>query len=256
MKDRRLLAYSAAFKAGSYLGRSLKRGIKAAAQEKFDLDLVSEADKKAEKIIVSEIRLHFPKDGILSEESKETESKTRYRWIIDPLDGTHNFLAGFKEFGTLLALEEEGKVILVICHFPLLREYFIAVKGRGAYCNGKKLKVSQVEEFRGQMFCSDGILRKKPKEILGDIERFCGAGCRLRVYGSSPYAFTRVALGQALIATNRLGKPWDIAAAALLVEEAGGKVTDEKGNPWSIDSENLLATNGLVHYQALKLFNS
>ena len=104
------------------------------------------------------------------------------------------------------------------------------------------------------MFCSDGILRKKPKEILGDIERFCGAGCRLRVYGSSPYAFTRVALGQALIATNRLGKPWDIAATALLAEEAGGKVTDEKGDPWSIDSENLLATNGLAHNKALALF--
>ena len=103
------------------------------------------------------------------------------------------------------------------------------------------------------MFCSDGILRKKPKEILKDIERFCGVGCRLRVYGSSPYSFTRVAMGQAVVATNRLGKSWDIAAPTLLVEEAGGKVTDEKGNPWRLDSECLIAANGLLHEKSLAL---
>lgn len=252
MEKRKSLAYSAAFKAGAYLLQTLGKVVE--IKEKSHLDLFSEADKEAEKIIVSEIRLHFPKDGILSEESPEVEAKTKYRWIIDPLDGTHNFLVGLKEFGTLLALEEKGKIVFGICYFPMLREMFVAEKGKGAFCNRRRLKVSSIKELRGQMFCSDGIVRKKPKEILRDIEGFCAAGCRLRVYGSAPFAFTRVALGQAVVATNRLGVPWDIAAPALLVEESGGKVTDEKDSPWRIDSENLIATNDILHNQALALF--
>jgi myo-inositol-1(or 4)-monophosphatase len=256
--ERKFLAYSAAIKTGWLLLSIFEKRGEIAFREKSDLDFVSEADKEAEKSIIAEIKMRFPKDGILSEESEETKGATNYRWIIDPLDGTHNFLAGLKEWGTFLALEKEGRMIYGICCFPAIGrppgEILTAEKGKGAFINGKKIEVSKADDLRGQMFCSDGILRKKPKEILGDIEKFCANECRLRVYGSSPYSFTRVALGQALIATNRSGKPWDIAAPALIVEEAGGKVTDEKGNPWSIDSENLIATNGLVHDKALLLF--
>ncbi len=255
MKSRKELAYSMVIKAGWYLLCMLEKGIKQEnIQEKGYLDFVSEADKEANKILISEINLYFPKDGILSEESPETGKKTIYRWIIDPLDGTHNYLVGFKEWGVLLSLEKKGKIIYGICYFPALKEIFIAEKGCGAFLNGEKIKVSDATDLRGQMFYSDGILRKKPREILRDIERFCAVGCRLRVPGSSPYSFTRVALGQAVIATNRFGKPWDIAAPALLVEEAGGKITDEKGNPWSVNSKNLIATNGILHEQALQLF--
>jgi len=255
-RERKFLAYSVAIKTGWLLLSIFEKRREIAFREKSDLDFVSEADKEAEKSIIAEIKMHFPKDGILSEESEEVKGATNYRWIIDPLDGTHNFLAGFKEWGILLALEKKGEIVYGICFFPALDETFVAGKGKGAFINGKKIEVSKADDLRGQMFCSDGILRKKLKGILSDIEKFCAAGCRLRVYGSSPYSFIRVALGQALIATNRLAKPWDIAAPALIVEEAGGKVTDEKGNPWSIDSENLIATNGLVHKQALKIFNS
>lgn len=252
---RRCLAYSLVVKAGWHLLHMLEKSKPINIQEKGYLDFVSEADKEAERMIVSAIKLHFPGDGVLSEESQETAGKTGYRWIIDPLDGTHNYLAGLKEWGVLLAIEKEGNVIWGMAYFPALKETFIVEKGKGAFFNDKKIKVSDTNDFKGQMFCSDGIMRKKPREILGDIEKFCGIGCRLRVYGSSPYAFTRVAMGQALIATNRLGKPWDIAVPALLVEEAGGKVTDENGKPWSIDSESLIATNGLVHDRACMLFS-
>jgi len=255
-EDRKSVAYSVVFKAGTHLLQLFEeKNREISVQEKGYLDFVSEADKAANKILISKISTYFPKDGILSEESPETKSNTLYRWIIDPLDGTHNFLAGFKEWGVLLALKKRSQIIYGICYFPALGEIFTVEKRKGAFLNGEKIKVSDAVDLRGQMFCSDGILRKKPEEILRDIERYCGAGCRLRVYGSSPYAFTRVALGQALIATYRFGKPWDIAAVAFLVEEAGGKITDEEGNPWQIDSENLIATNGLVHEQVLELFN-
>lgn len=251
--SRELVAVEAVKKASRYLIRSFGK-IKT-GQEKGHLDFASEADKESEKIILSEIEKFFPDDGILSEESPEKERKTKYRWIIDPLDGTHNFLDGLEEWGTLLALEKIDRVVLGVCHFPIHEEFFIVEKGKGAFLNGKKIKVSGAVDLRGEMFCSDGILRKKPREILGDIEKFCGAGCRLRVYGSSAFGFTRVALGQAVVATNRAGKPWDIAAPAFLVEGAGGKVTDEYGNPWRSDSETLLATNGLFHELALELIN-
>ena len=254
-KTRKSLAYSVVFKAGARLLQIFEEKDKGffSIREKESLDFVSEFDKQAEKIIISEIHLHFPDDGILSEESPESEGKIKFRWIVDPLDGTHNFLAGFREWGVLLALEKKGEIIYGICYFPALKEIFVAEKGEGAFLNGEKIKVSNANKFKGQMFCSDGILRKKPKEILKDIERFCGVGCRLRVYGSSPYSFTRVAMGQAVVATNRLGKSWDIAAPTLLVEEAGGKVTDEKGNPWRLDSECLIAANGLLHEKSLAL---
>lgn len=255
MELRKELGYSVVFKVGKHLLHTFKSGKSIASEEKSYFDFVSEADKEAEKSIISEIALHFPKDGILSEESPELKKKTIYRWIIDPLDGTHNFLTGFKEWGTFLALEKKGEVVWGMCYFPVLKEIFTVEKGKGAFLNERKIEVSGATDFKGQMFCSDGILRKKPREILRDIERFCAAGCRLRVYGSSAFSFTRVALGKAIIATNRVGKPWDIAAPALLVEEAGGKVTDEKGNPWSVNSENLITTNGLVHDKALALFN-
>ncbi len=257
-ENRKSLAYSVVFKVGTRLLQMFEARDKKliSREEKGYLDFVSDADKEANEIIISEIKIHSPKDDILSEElaEAEIEKRTNYRWIIDPLDGTHNFLTGLKEWGILLALAKRSQIIYGICYFPALGEIFTAEKGKGAFLNGKKIEVSKATDLRGQMFCSDGILRKKPKEILGDIKRFCEAGCRLRVYGSSPYAFTRVALGQALIATNRMGKAWDIAAVALLVEEAGGKITDEKGNPWQIDSENLIATNGILHEQALELF--
>ena len=224
------------------------------AKDNSGLDLVSDTDIEIENIIKSEINLFFPKDGILSEESPESGGETKYRWIIDPLDGTHNFLAGFKEFGISLALEEDGVVIWGGFYFPMLREFFVAEKDRGAFCNEQKIRVSEATNFTGGMFCSDGVMRRKPREILKDIEKFCVAGCRVRIYGSSPYAMTRVALGQAIVATNRVGKPWDIAASALIVQEAGGMVTDENGGPWQVDSENLIATNGILHQQALELF--
>lgn len=254
MDDKRKnLALSLALKAGRNLLKMRKERL-ILSYEKAYLDFVSDADEKTEEMIIAEIALNFPHDGVLSEESPQVESKTKYRWIIDPLDGTHNYLLGLKEFGNLIALEENGQTVLSVCYFPFLDEIFVARRNQGAFLNGTKLEVSQAASLRGKIFCSDGVMRRKSKEILADMEKFCSAGCRLRVYGSSPFAFTRIAMGQAVVATNRLGKPWDIAAPALIVEEAGGKVTDEKGNPWSLDSENLLATNGILHNQSLLLF--
>lgn len=241
-------------KAGAYLSRVF--GGITSGQEKIPLDVVSQADKEAGKILVKQISKCFPEDGIFGEDLPDAtkESRNNFRWIIDPLDGTHNFLAGLEEFGTLLALERDGKVVLSACCFPKREEFFFAKKGSGAFLNDKKIRVSRTSFLRGQVVCLSGIFRKEPKKVLKDIKNFGEQGAKFRVYGTDAFAFTRVALGSAVVATNRFCRPWDVAAPSLIVEEAGGKITDEDGKPWSVISKNLIATNNSIHKKALEIF--
>lgn len=250
---RKEMAKVVMYEVGAHLKLMFGR-VKEGEAKESELDLVSEADKFADEFIINQIMGGFPEDGIISEESRELPSKNQFRWIIDPLDGTHNFLAGLKEWGTLLALEEKGIVVVGVCYFPALDEFFYAEKGAGAFLNGREIRVSETDKLKGHIFCCDSGIRFAPKNVLGDIERFTSAGCRLRVYGSGAYCMVKVAVGQAVVAANRTAKPWDIAAPSLLVEEAGGLVVDGKGNPWQIDSPSIIATNGRVHKEAFALF--
>lgn len=257
-EERYVLALKTVMKAGQYMEKRFKNvdsGV-IASHLKGPLDLVSEVDKESERIIVSLIRRHFPYDGILSEESKEEKGESPFRWVIDPLEGTHNFLNGLRDWGCGLALEntERNVIVFGICYFPEWNEVFTAKKGEGAFCNGKKIRVSPAQKLKSQIFYCDSAFRFAPEKILRDIKQFCEAGCRLRSTGSFQFNMTRLAKGQAGAVTNRAVKAWDLAAPALIVEEAGGLVTDEKGNPYHMGSVNVLATNGLAHVEALRSF--
>lgn len=245
------VALNAIASAGAYLADALGRVT--SGTDKNLWDLVSEADRKSEKIIVSRIANCFPNDGFLTEESDERKGGN-CRWMIDPLDGTHNFLAGLWEFSCGLALEVNGQIVFGVCLFPMRKELFQAERKAGARLNGKRIHVSGAKELKGQMFFPDSALRHAHKKILGDIDCFSKAGCRPRIYGSTHFALTRVACGQGLIATCRVFGPWDIAPASIIVQEAGGKVTDGIGRKWKVSSKTVLATNGLVHAQALRIF--
>ena len=251
---REIFITQAVKKTSAYLSRVFGKITK--GQEKFPLDIVSQADKEAGKILIKQISRQFPNDGIFGEDlfGVEKKSKNNFCWVVDPLDGTHNFLTGLKEFGTLLALEKDGEIILSACCFPERKEFFFAKKGGGAFLNNKKIKVSETSFLRGQIVCLSGIFRKEPKKVLSDIKNFGEQGSKFRVYGTDAFAFTRVAFGSAIVATNRFCHPWDVAAPSLIVEEAGGKITDKDGKVWSIDSKNLIATNGFVHKKSLEIF--
>lgn len=223
------------------------------AETKDDGSLVSEADHGSEQRIMRALRTSFPDDAILSEESGETHGSSEYRWILDPLDGTHNFLAGIPLFGILLALEKKGKPIASFCVFPMFDEIFVAERGKGARLNGERIRVSSSGLLTGSMYLADGNSMVDFRAIIRDIQPLRAQGCRFRLLGEGPFGMTRVALGTALVATMRGGKVWDIAAPALLVEEAGGKVTDLAGKPWRLEPHALLATNGLVHDTVLPL---
>lgn len=250
---RMLVATEAMRQAGGLIKDAFKKDRTIAS--KSDGDLVSSVDLACDALFRDILLQKFPDDGICSEEVEERHGSSGYRWIIDPLDGTHNFLAGIDICGSLIALERNGAVIWGAASFPLRSEFFTAMREEGAFCNGQRLCVRKSEALRGEIFFSAGSVRKSPL-IVRDIGRFAAAGCRVRVFGSSPFSFTRLAMGQGAVATMRGATPWDLAAVMLFVQEAGGIVSDENGNTeFSIDAvKDVIASNSCVHDDALALF--
>ncbi|TSC59248.1 MAG: myo-inositol-1(or 4)-monophosphatase [Candidatus Peregrinibacteria bacterium Greene0416_19] len=249
--QRKAVALLAIKDASAFLKKEFQMGRK--GTRKNDGTFVSESDYGSEKRIIRALRKAFPDDAILSEERGELRGKNEYRWILDPLDGTHNFLAGIPIFGILLALEKKGEIVMSFCVFPLANEVFTAQKSKGAFLNGKRIHVSGQTSLRGGMVLGDPHSGLPFNVIANDMRPFHAAGARFRLLGCGPFTLTRVALGTACAAVMRAGKAWDIAAPCLLVEEAGGKVTDFEGNRWSLEPQSLVATNGRMHLQALRM---
>ena len=252
--QRKVVALRAVKEASVFLKKEFRRGHTGA--EKADGTMVSAADHGSEKKILSILKRAFPDDAILSEESGKTSGTSGYRWILDPLDGTHNFLAGIPIFGILLALEKNGIVIFSVCLFPMFDECFVAEKGKGAFLNGRRIRVSKTKSLEGSVFLGDGNRTLQFRDTMKDIKAFQEEGCRFRFLGEGPFGMTRVALGTALVAVLRLGKIWDIAAPALLIEEAGGKVTDMDGKSLGKKESALVATNGILHAKALSILGN
>ncbi len=249
--QRKIVALQAMKAASVFLKKEFRNGH--SGTKKTDGTLVSVADHGSEKRILSMLRKTFPEDAIFSEESGQTPGTSGYRWILDPLDGTHNFLAGIPIFGILLALQKNSETILSFCVFPMFDEYFVAEKGKGATLNGKRIRVSKATSLEDSVFLADGNRNLQFRETMKDIQAFQASGCRFRFLGEGPFGMTRIALGTALVAVLRFGKMWDIAAPALLVQEAGGKVTDMNGKALGTQPSELVATNGVLHKQALSM---
>jgi myo-inositol-1(or 4)-monophosphatase len=226
-------------------GRPLK------VTSKGDRDLVSNIDKACEKAVIDLIKKHYPQDGILSEESPEVSSSSGFRWIIDPIDGTHNFICNIDIFGTSLALEFKGEVVLGAINMPCTNELYLAQKGRGAYCNGKKISVSG-KKLKEATLIYDSSMRLKKKEMLNCLDALVDDVFNVRMFGSTVRSLTFIAQGKADIEIEFNDKVWDFAAGLLLVEEAGGKCTDFQGKPWTTNTRAYVASNGIVHEGLLK----
>ena len=219
---------------------------------KGDVDLVTEADKAAEKLITERIRQQFPGHGLFGEEGARQNLDSDYRWYIDPLDGTTNFAHGFPVFCVSLGLEYKNELIAGVVFDPTRDELFAAEKGSGAFLNGERIQVSKVnnlaESLSGTGFPSHKR-HKNPNIFFYHVITLRSHGVRRA--GSA-------ALDLANIASGRLDgfwefnlNPWDTAAGVVLVREAGGRVTYMDGSPWKIESAQTLASNGLIHQQML-----
>ncbi len=250
LEQREKLALKACRQIGSLLLDNFNK--KYQVKSKGDRDLVTDIDKKADRLICRLIKSHFPQDGILSEESPHSPSSSGYRWIIDPIDGTHNFIHHIAVFGTSCAVEYKGQVVLGVIYMPYTKELYIARKGRGAYCNGKRIKVSK-RKLKAATLVYDSSIRYNKKEMLAKLGKLVDKVFNLRMFGSTVRGLSFIAEGKAEIEIEFNDKVWDFAAGLLLVEEAGGKSTDFQGRPWSTKSGGYIASNGVVHKDLLKM---
>lgn len=221
---------------------------------KGDVDLVTEADKAAEKLITDRIRREFPGHDLHGEEGTRTNTGSDYRWYIDPLDGTTNFAHGFPVFCVSLGLEFKGQRIAGVVYDPTRNDLFAAEKGSGTYLNGERQYVSKVNNV-AECLTATGFpshkRHKNPNIFFYHVITLRTHGVRRA--GSAALDLASVACGRLDVFWEFNLNPWDTAAGALLVEEAGGKLSHFDGSPWLIESRETLATNGIVHQDFIDL---
>ncbi len=211
-------------------------------------NLVTEIDQAAERLIINIIKSRFPDHGIVGEEYGKQDGEARYQWIIDPIDGTVNYAHGIPICCVSIGLMEGDEVIMGAVFNPMMNEFFFAEKGKGAWLNDQPIHVSKKENFE-QAFLVTGFPYHFPegKNPFSVFERLVTQGIPVRRLGSAALDLCWVACGRFDGFWEYNLNPWDIAAGYLIVTEAGGKVTDFKGNPYSIWDKETLATNGKIH---------
>lgn len=219
---------------------------------KADKTPVTQADQEAEKAIRAILARATPGCGFLGEELGQ-EGSTRRRWIIDPIDGTKNFIRHIPIWAVLIALEEDGHVTTGVVHNPATGELFWARKGEGAWANGERIHVSQCSKMGDAFLIHSALNILRAAGYWQGFERLVDATARQRGFGDY-YGYCVVAAGKAEIYAEADLKPWDVAPMKILIEEAGGRLTDFAGKP-DIYTGSVLATNGLLHDEVLRLLN-
>jgi len=248
------IAIQAAKEAGEILVRNFGRISKVTVKKKGSL--VTNVDLEAEEKIIGLIRESYPEHTILSEERKQLKGNSEYRWIIDPLDGTHNYIRGIEMFGVCIGLEHKGKVILGVIYIPLSDQLYFAQKGEGAFLNGRKIRVSQKSLNEVFMVHDSSIRFDKEKVMLKNLDKLAKKTFNLRMLGSSARSLSFLAEGKIDLVIDYHDRPWDFSAGAIIVEEAGGKVTDMYGGNWSSETKGYIASNGKIHDEVVKIMLS
>lgn len=217
-------------------------------------DLVTEVDQRSEDLIIGIIREAFPDHDILSEESGALRQDSAYRWIIDPIDGTVNYAHGLPICCVSIGVEHEGTMVMGAVYNPFLHEFFFAEKGLGATLNDRPIRVSENGHL-DSAFLVTGFpyqWEDMPRDPLQVFDRFIKQGLPVRRLGSAAIDLCWVACGRFDGFWEHSLNAWDAAAGYLIVEEAGGRVTDFGGAPYSPYQKRLLASNGLIHEPLLE----
>ncbi|MBI4868994.1 MAG: inositol monophosphatase [Candidatus Wallbacteria bacterium] len=235
--------------AGRFLLENLGTLSRADISYKGHIDLVTRVDKETEARIIRSIRELHPDHGILAEESERQQSTSKYTWVIDPLDGTTNYIHSFPLFCVSIAVCESDRPILGAICAPYLNELFWASAGEGAFLNGKQLKVSRTQALEEGFFCTGFASMRSPTspDNIGNFIRLLKSCQGVRRGGSAALELAYVAAGRLDGFWELNLSPWDVAAGSLLVQEAGGRVTDMRGGPGYLHGRNVLATNALLH---------
>ena len=216
-------------------------------------NLVTEMDGRAEAIVVDALTRAFPDDGILGEEGSARRGRSGRRWIIDPLDGTTNYAHGLPIFSVGIGLETDGGIALGVVYDPTRDELFVAERGGGAWLNDTRLGVSPTKTLDESLLVTGFPynIREIADTNLPEYAAFATRARAVRRLGSALLDFAYIAAGRLDGFWELRLSPWDVAGGAILVEEAGGRVTDLRGAPVDIDRPAIVATNGHIHDQVL-----
>jgi myo-inositol-1(or 4)-monophosphatase len=224
---------------------------------KGEVDLVTEADRESERFLVERLSQLTPEASILAEEGSGVQRDSDLRWIVDPLDGTTNFAHGYPIFCISIALERNGECILGIVHDPTRKESFVAIRGEGAHRNGESIRVSEAGTL-GESLLVTGFpydVHTAARNNLTQFGSFLRSARAVRRDGSAALDLAYVAAGRFDGFWEEGLAPWDIAAGALLVEEAGGLVTGYRGEPGDLGSGNIVASNGHIHEAMVEILS-
>ena len=250
----RRLAIEAARAAGELL-RSELAGPRRIAFKGAPTNLVTEMDARAEALILGRLRAAFPDDAILAEETGAAAGRSGRRWIVDPLDGTTNYAHGLPLFAVSIALEVDGRVVLGVVHDPVHDELYVAERGAGAFVNDRRLAVSRAATLDESLLATGFPynIRETDDNNLREYAALSVRAQGVRRLGSAVLYLAWVAAGKFDGYWELRTGAWDVAAGGLLVEEAGGRITGIAGAPVDLDRPTVLATNGLIHDDMLKV---
>jgi len=219
------------------------------------VDLVTDSDNASQKMIFKRLSSAFPDHDFLAEEGLCQAKGSEFRWIIDPLDGTTNYAHRFPVFCISTALEQNGEVVLGVIYDPMREEMFWGVKGEGAFLNGEKIQVSKVSDLNKSLIAT-GFPYDLRESKVNNIRHFNNFVLRvqaIRRCGSAALDLCYVACGRFDGFWELKLNPWDVAAGALIVKEAGGSLSDFQGREFSIYGSEILATNSLIHEEMVKV---
>ena len=221
-------------------------------------DFVTASDKKVEKILINELQEARPSYSILSEEIGQINNDKSFKWIIDPIDGTANFLHGIPHFAISIGLEHDDEIICGIVYDPIKDEMFVAEKGNGSYLNNQRMRVSSRSKLKDCIVFTGGPkLESKNKELaLEEYKKFSSKVLiPIRKLGSASLDMAYVAAGRCDGFWQRNLNYWDIAAGIILVKEAGGFVTDFEGENRYVENKSILATNSKISKEMIEVLN-
>jgi myo-inositol-1(or 4)-monophosphatase len=245
------LAIEAAKAAGAFLLDNF--GKVSSIEKKGDRNFATNVDRGAEKLIIDTIKQTFPAHAILAEESGNSGRESDYIWIIDPLDGTHNFIRDIDIFGVSIGLVYKESFAAGVIYMPREGELYTAEAGGGAYKNGTKISVSSQDDLRECSISFDSSIRYSPEVMLKALDALARKVFNIRMFGSSARVLSYIAEGKLDFAVEFHDRPWDFAGGVCIIREAGGRLTTLGGQPLAYQNIGYIASNATVHDKVVEI---